>query len=72
VPAPGGEAGGQVTYSGASGVAEFSGAAGNYIATLTGAPGVSPILADNVLTRTASAAGNPDDVPAGAIVRTQA
>jgi phage protein U len=69
VPAPEGEETTPVTYSGALGVATTIAPASNeYVATVTGTPGVTPLLSD-------SAAGgsngvlSPDDVPAETIVR---
>ena len=72
VPAPGSEPTARVTYSGAAGVAAtIAPTSASYIATLTGAPGVSPILVDPGAGSGPVAATAPDDVPTGVIVRTQ-
>jgi thiol-disulfide isomerase/thioredoxin len=69
VPAPEGEETTAVTYSGALGVATtIAPASSTYAGTVTGAPGVSPLLSGP-----AAGASNgplsPDDVPAETIVR---
>ncbi|HTT75612.1 MAG TPA: phage tail protein [Candidatus Binataceae bacterium] len=69
VPAPEGEETSAVTYSGALGVAAtIAPATGSYVATVTGAPGVSPLLADPAASNLQGAL-EPDDVPAATIVR---
>jgi phage protein U len=70
VAAPAGETTTAVTYSGALGVAStISSPTGTYTATLTSAPGVSPILVDAPLSGASSAIQTADDVPVSAIVR---
>ncbi|MGA2408844.1 MAG: phage tail protein [Candidatus Binataceae bacterium] len=72
VPAPPGAATGPVTYSGAAGVAAtIAPISTSFTATLTAAPGVSPILADPATGNGSSAVIGPDDVPTSVIVRTQ-
>lgn len=72
VPAPEGTETAPVTYSGALGLTTaIAPLSARYIATLTGAPGVSSILADPA-PRGLPAALAPDDVPASAIVRSAA
>lgn len=69
VPAPEGTETTPVTYSGALGLTTtIASTSGTYIPTLTGAPGVSSILADPA-PRGLPTALAPDDVPASAIVR---
>jgi phage protein U len=59
-----------VTYSGALGVAAIlASPSGTYIATSTGAPGVSPILVDIPSAGASSTLVTADDVPASTIVR---
>lgn len=70
VPAPAGAATSAVTYSGALGVAStIAPPTGTYTATLTSAPGLSPILVDARLPGAFSAIQTADDVPVSAIVR---
>jgi phage protein U len=70
VPAPVGDSTSPVTYSGALGVAAIATASGaTYVATTTGAPGISPILSDILSAGAPSALVTADDVPANLIVR---
>jgi phage protein U len=72
VPAPEGEETAAVTYSGALGVATtIVPASSSYIATVTGAPGVTPLLSDPT-SGGATGVLSPDDVPAETIVRSAA
>jgi phage protein U len=72
VPAPEGTDTAPVTYSGAVGLTTTNApTSAKYIATLTGAPGVSSILADPA-PRGLPTTLAPDDVPASAIVRSAA
>ncbi|HUN58016.1 MAG TPA: phage tail protein [Candidatus Binataceae bacterium] len=72
VPAPEGEETGAVTYSGALGVAAtVTPATSNYVPTVTGTPGVTPLLT-NPTANGATGGLSPDDVPTNTIVRSAA